>query len=118
MATPQFSFANANDYSPSIVNSPAAIALDTRALPRATCRRTQLDPYLPFIRETLEQGIENIRQGKGLIVMTRIREISDHLLLEQNARLHDRQEQLAANARANVNLSYIAIFLSMLIAGM
>ena len=33
----------------------AAIALDTRALPRATCRRTQLDPYLPFIRETLEQ---------------------------------------------------------------
>jgi hypothetical protein len=33
----------------------AAIALDTRALPRATCRRTQLDPFLPFIRETLER---------------------------------------------------------------
>jgi transposase len=33
----------------------AAIALDTRALPRATCRRTKLDPYLPFIRETLER---------------------------------------------------------------
>jgi transposase len=33
----------------------AAIALDTRAVPRGTCRRTMLDPYLPFIRETLEQ---------------------------------------------------------------
>ena len=33
----------------------AAIALDTRAVPRGTCRRTKLDPYLPFIRETLEQ---------------------------------------------------------------
>ena len=33
----------------------AAIALDGRAVPRGTCRRTKLDPYLPFIRETLEQ---------------------------------------------------------------
>jgi transposase len=33
----------------------AAIALDTRTVPRGTCRRTKLDPYLPFIRETLEQ---------------------------------------------------------------
>jgi transposase len=33
----------------------AAIALDTRAMPRGTCRRTKLDPYLPFIRETLAQ---------------------------------------------------------------
>ncbi len=33
----------------------AAIALDTRAVPRGTCRRTKLDPYLPFIRETLAQ---------------------------------------------------------------
>jgi transposase len=33
----------------------AAIALDTRTVPRGTCRRTKLDPYLPFIRDTLEQ---------------------------------------------------------------
>jgi transposase len=33
----------------------AAIALDARAVPRGTCRRTKLDPYLPFIRDTLEQ---------------------------------------------------------------
>jgi transposase len=32
----------------------AAIA-DTRAVRRGTCRRTQLDPYLPFVRDTLAQ---------------------------------------------------------------
>ena len=31
----------------------AAIAHDTRALPRGRCRPTQLDLYLPFVRETL-----------------------------------------------------------------
>jgi transposase len=31
----------------------AAIAHDTRALPRGRCRPTQLDVYLPFVRETL-----------------------------------------------------------------
>jgi len=33
----------------------AAIAHDTRALPRAVCRPTQLDLYLPFVRDTLGQ---------------------------------------------------------------
>jgi transposase len=33
----------------------AAIALDTRAVRRGTCRRSILDPYLPFIRDTLAQ---------------------------------------------------------------
>jgi transposase len=33
----------------------AAIAHDTRALPRGRCRPTQLDRYLPFVRETLVQ---------------------------------------------------------------
>ena len=33
----------------------AAIAHDTRALPRGRCRPTQLDPYLPFVRDTLAQ---------------------------------------------------------------
>jgi transposase len=33
----------------------AAIAHDTRALPRGLCRPTQLDLYLPFVRETLTQ---------------------------------------------------------------
>jgi transposase len=33
----------------------AAIAHDTRALPRGLCRPTQLDRYLPFVRETLTQ---------------------------------------------------------------
>jgi transposase len=33
----------------------AAIAHDTRALPRGLCRPTQLDLYLPFVRETLAQ---------------------------------------------------------------
>lgn len=32
----------------------AALA-DTDSLKRGTCRRTQLDPYLPFIRDTLTQ---------------------------------------------------------------
>ena len=32
----------------------AAIA-DTRAVRRGTCRPTQLDPYLPFVRDTLTQ---------------------------------------------------------------
>jgi len=33
----------------------AAIARDTRAVRRGTCRRSILDPYLPFIRDTLAQ---------------------------------------------------------------
>jgi hypothetical protein len=33
----------------------AAIALDTRVVRRGTCRRSILDPYLPFIRDTLAQ---------------------------------------------------------------
>ena len=33
----------------------AAIAHDTRALPRGLCRPTQLDLYLPFVRNTLAQ---------------------------------------------------------------
>ena len=33
----------------------AALAHDTRALPRGRCRPTQLDPYLPFVRDTLAQ---------------------------------------------------------------
>ena len=33
----------------------AAIAHDTHAVRRGTCRATQLDPYLPFIRDTLAQ---------------------------------------------------------------
>ncbi len=33
----------------------AAIAHDTRALPRGLCRPTQLDLYLPFVRDTLAQ---------------------------------------------------------------
>ena len=33
----------------------AAIAHDTRALPRGRCRPTQLDVYLPFVRDTLAQ---------------------------------------------------------------
>jgi len=33
----------------------AAIAHDTRALPRSLCRPTQLDVYLPFVRDTLAQ---------------------------------------------------------------
>jgi transposase len=33
----------------------AAIAHDTRALPRGHCRPTQLDVYLPFVRDTLAQ---------------------------------------------------------------
>ena len=34
----------------------AAIALDTRAVPRgARAAPTQLDPYLPFVRDTLAQ---------------------------------------------------------------
>jgi transposase len=33
----------------------AAIAHDTRALPRGLCRPTQLDVYLPFVRDTLAQ---------------------------------------------------------------
>jgi transposase len=33
----------------------AAIAHDTRALPRGLCRPTQLDRYLPFVRDTLAQ---------------------------------------------------------------
>ena len=33
----------------------AAIAHDTQALPRGLCRPTLLDPYLPFVRETLAQ---------------------------------------------------------------
>jgi len=31
----------------------AAIAHDTQGLRRGTCRATRLDPYLPFIRDTL-----------------------------------------------------------------
>ena len=33
----------------------AAIALDTPVVRRAACRRSILDPYLPFIRDTLAQ---------------------------------------------------------------
>ena len=33
----------------------AAIAHDTRALPRGHCRPTQLDASLPFVRDTLAQ---------------------------------------------------------------
>ena len=33
----------------------AAIANDTQGVRRGTCRATQLDPYLPFIRDTLAQ---------------------------------------------------------------
>jgi transposase len=33
----------------------AALAHDTRALPRGLCRPTQLDLYLPFVRDTLAQ---------------------------------------------------------------
>ena len=33
----------------------AAIAHDTQAVRRGTCRATMLDPYLPFIRDTLAQ---------------------------------------------------------------
>jgi transposase len=33
----------------------AAIAHDTQALPRGRCRPTQLDVYLPFVRDTLAQ---------------------------------------------------------------
>ncbi len=33
----------------------AAIAQDTQTVRRGTCRRTTLDPYLPFIRDTLAQ---------------------------------------------------------------
>ena len=33
----------------------AAIAHDTQGVRRGTCRATQLDPYLPFIRDTLAQ---------------------------------------------------------------
>jgi transposase len=33
----------------------AALAHDTRALPRRRYRPTQLDPYLPFVRDTLAQ---------------------------------------------------------------
>jgi hypothetical protein len=33
----------------------AAIAQDTQAVRRGTCRATILDPYLPFIRDTLAQ---------------------------------------------------------------
>jgi hypothetical protein len=33
----------------------AAIAHDTQGLRRGTCRATRLDPYLPFIRDTLTQ---------------------------------------------------------------
>jgi hypothetical protein len=33
----------------------AAIALDTRVVRRGACRRSILDPYLPFIRDTLAQ---------------------------------------------------------------
>jgi len=33
----------------------AAIAHDTQGLRRGTCRATRLDPYLPFIRDTLAQ---------------------------------------------------------------
>ncbi|HEY3384793.1 MAG TPA: hypothetical protein VGK32_23780 [Vicinamibacterales bacterium] len=33
----------------------AAVALEGRALPCRSCRRTKLDPFLPFIRDTLEQ---------------------------------------------------------------
>ena len=33
----------------------AALAHDTRALPRSRYRPTQLDPYLPFVRDTLAQ---------------------------------------------------------------
>ena len=33
----------------------AAIAHDTQGIRRGTCRATMLDPYLPFIRETLTQ---------------------------------------------------------------
>lgn len=33
----------------------AAINCDTRLLTRGTCRHTKLEPFLPFIRETLEQ---------------------------------------------------------------
>ena len=32
-----------------------AIANDTQGLRRGTCRATMLDPYLPFIRDTLAQ---------------------------------------------------------------
>ncbi len=33
----------------------AAIALDTRVVRRSACRRSILDPYLPFLRDTLAQ---------------------------------------------------------------
>ena len=33
----------------------AAIALDTRVVRRGACRRSILDPYLPFVRDTLAQ---------------------------------------------------------------
>ncbi len=33
----------------------AAIALDTRVVRRGACRRSILDPYLPFLRDTLAQ---------------------------------------------------------------
>lgn len=33
----------------------AAIVNDTQSVRRGTCRATQLDPYLPFIRDTLAQ---------------------------------------------------------------
>jgi IS30 family transposase len=33
----------------------AAIVNDTQGVRRGTCRTTQLDPYLPFIRDTLGQ---------------------------------------------------------------
>ena len=33
----------------------AAILNDTQSVRRGTCRATQLDPYLPFVRDTLAQ---------------------------------------------------------------
>ena len=50
-----------------------AIANDTQGLRRGTCRATMLDPYLPFIRDTLAQYprlratrlFESLQQARG-----------------------------------------------------
>ena len=55
----------------------AALVNDTHGMRRGTCRTTQLDPYLPFIRDTLGQYLQ--LRATRLFEMVKIDRIADHL---------------------------------------
>jgi CHASE3 domain sensor protein len=86
--------------------------------------RNRIAERIELLRSTLDlersghhqDAIDRIRAGRGMTIMNQVRDLAERLVIEQEDRLRSHQERLATTARNNVNLSYIAIILSLLIA--